>query len=123
MMTGAATAVFTVQSINNVLVVSPLGDSHGFRYNDIHRETNSITDRLRRDSVPNLLIDFSDVAIVGSVMISAIIKIARQHGLQKGNVAFCGAAPSMRDVLQNMSLTKLWPCFDTRDEALKSFHG
>lgn len=123
MTTGAALSVFAVQSVDNVFVVSPQGDSGGFRYNDIHRETNTITDRLQRDRITNLVIDFSDVEIVGSVMISSIIKIARQHGNRKGRAAFCGASSTMRDVLQTMNLTKLWPCFDTREEALKSFEG
>lgn len=121
MTTGAATGVFTIQSLDDVLIVSPLGDSHGFRYTDIHRETNSITDRLRREKVKNLVIDFSEVEIVGSVMISSIIKIARQHGTKQGNAAFCGASPAMRDVLQNMNLTKLWPYVDSREDALKMF--
>jgi anti-anti-sigma factor len=123
MKTGTALNVFAVQSVDNVLVVSPQGDSLGFRYNDIHRETNSITDRLQRDRITNLLIDFSDVEIVGSVMISSIIKIARQHGTRKGAAAFCGASPTMREVLENMNLTRLWPCFDSREEALRSFEG
>jgi len=123
MTTGAALNVFAVQAVDDVFVVSPQGDSGGFRYNDIHRETNTITDRLQRDRVTNLVIDFSDVEIVGSVMISAIIKIARQHGNRKGRSAFCGASPTMRDVLQAMNLTKLWPCFDSREEALKSLAG
>ncbi len=123
MTTATALSVFAVQSVENVFVVSPQGDSGGFRYNDIHRETNTITDRLQRDQVTNLLIDFSDVEIVGSVMISAIIKIARQHASRKGAAAFCAASSTMRDVLQNMNLTRLWPCFETREEALKSFEG
>jgi anti-anti-sigma factor len=123
MTTGAALSVFAVQAVENVFVVSPQGDSGGFRYNDIHRETNTITDRLQRDQVTNLLIDFSDVEIVGSVMISAIIKIVRQHGTRKGSAAFCGASPTMLDVLQTMNLTRLWPCFDSREEAFKSFEG
>ena len=120
-MPDAATGVFSVELSDDLRVISPRGDSHGFRYNDIHTETNAITDRLRRDRVRNLLIDFSDIEIVGSVMISAIIKIARQHGGQKGTAAFCGTSEHMLEVFHAMNLTRLWPCFDSREEAVESF--
>ena len=39
---------------------------------------------------------------------------------RKGQCALCGATPQMRAVLQNMSLFRLWPYFETRDEAVGS---
>lgn len=121
MMTSATTGVFAVEAIGDVLVITPQGTSQSFRYNDIHRESNSLIDRLRREKAQHLVFDFSGVEILCSIMINAIIRIARQHDIQKGTSAFCSASPSMRDVIQNMNLTRLWPYFETRDEAVQSF--
>lgn len=74
---------------------------------------------LQRGQVTRLVVDFADVQISGSVMLTAIVRIARQ--LRKGNVAFCGASPDMQSVLEHMRFTKLWPYFDSRAEAIESF--
>lgn len=123
MMTGAETSVFSIESIGDVLVVSPQGTSQAFRYNDIHRETNALNDRMRRDGCEHLIIDFSNVEILCSIMINAIIRIARQHQSQKGTAAFCEASPTMCDVIQSMNLTRLWPYYQSRQDAIASFNA
>ena len=121
MMTSAITTVFSVEEIDDVLVITPQGTSQNFRYNDIHRESNALIDRLRREKARHLVFDFGSVEILCSIMINAVIRVARQHDIQKGTSAFCAASPSMRDVIHNMNLTRLWPYFDTREDAVESF--
>lgn len=111
--------VFGVEITDDVLVVSPKGDSQGFRRNDIHHETNSVIAHLQGDRSRCVLIDFGDVSIASSVMINATVRIIRQQ--RKGRVAFCGSSPDMRYMFESMNLTNLWPYFDSRAEALSSF--
>jgi hypothetical protein len=40
--------VFTTELIGDTLVVTPQGDSTGFRYNDIHSETNAVITAIDR---------------------------------------------------------------------------
>ena len=120
MMTQTKT-VFTTRTINETLVVTPQGDSTGFRYNDIHAETNAIITLIGRQKCRHLVIDFGSVEIVGSIMISAIIKLARRITSHKGQAAFCCASETMQDVMQSMNLTRLWPCFDSLEDAISSF--
>ncbi len=117
----ASTKVFGIEKYESTLVVTPQGDASGYRYTDIHRDTNSICDLIDRDSVQNIIVDFSDVGILGSIIISSIIKIARKISERDGHACFCQASESMCDVIQSMSLTKLWPYYDTLDEAVGSF--
>jgi anti-anti-sigma regulatory factor len=121
LMPSSATKVFSVELLDDLLIVSPTKDVSTRRYNDIHTDTNSITGLLQRSNVRYLLIDFSDIEIIGSLMISAIIKIARQHGDQKRMAAFCGASEHVEEVFRAMNLMKLWPCFGSREEAVESF--
>jgi anti-anti-sigma factor len=115
--------VFATQLVGQTLVVTPQGDSTGFRYNDIHAETNAVITAIDRQNAQNLVINFNSVEIVGSIMISAIIKLARKITSKKGQAAFCSASETMEEVMQSMNLTRLWPCFESQEEAIKSFES
>ncbi len=114
------TQVFSVDIIENVVIVSPNGDANGFRYQDIHTATNSLVDSIRRQRIARMVVDFGEVDIVGSIMISSIIKLARSIADQQGTAAFCNSSESMREVISTMNLTKLWAHYDSRDEAVSA---
>lgn len=118
MMTPTNTRVFGVEKYGKTLVVTPQGDATGFRYTEIHQDTNSVCDLIGREGIGNLIIDLGQVKILGSIIISSIIKIARKINERQGNACFCQASSSMREVIQSMSLTRLWPYLDTLDEAI-----
>lgn len=117
------TRVFSVEIIQDLIVVIPNGDAAAFRYQDIHSATNSLVDSINRQKISGMVVDFGEVEIVGSIMISSIIKLARSISSQKGTAAFCNASESMRDVISTMNLTRLWPHCDSRDEAIASVTG
>ena len=112
------TRVFSVDIVENVVIVTPNGDATGFRYQDIHTATNSLVDSIRRQRISRMVVDFGEVEIVGSIMISSIIKLARSIADQRGTAAFCNSSETMRDVISTMNLTKLWAHYDSRDEAV-----
>ncbi|MBT7817554.1 MAG: STAS domain-containing protein [Polaribacter sp.] len=115
--------VFTTQFVGQTLIVTPQGNSTGFRYNDIHAETNAVITAMDRQNARNLVINFNSVEIVGSIMISAMIKLARKITAKKGQAAFCSASETMKEVMQSMNLTRLWPYFESQEEAIKSFES
>jgi len=110
--------VFSVEIVQGVVVVAPNGDANGFRYQDIHTATNTLVDSISRQKIRQMVVDFGEVDVVGSIMISSIIKLARSIARQQGSAAFCNSSETMRDVISTMNLTKLWPYFDSRDEAI-----
>jgi anti-anti-sigma factor len=114
------TRVFSVEIVQNVVIVTPNGDATGFRYQDIHTATNSLVDSIRRQQISRMVVDFGEVDIIGSIMISSIIKLARSIADQKGTAAFCNSSASMRDVISTMNLTRLWAHYDSRDEAISA---
>ncbi len=55
----------------------------------------------------------------GSEFIGALVSMLLREVKNRGNkAAFCAANAQMLQVLQNMSLFKLWPHYQTRDEAI-----
>jgi len=110
--------VFLLERDDNVLIVIPQGDAIGFRYNDVHQESNSTLQILDDTTLKHVVVDLGCEQVLGSIIISVLIKICRKAGLKGGKAAFCNATPDMQDVLQTMNLVKLWKYHPTRAEAV-----
>jgi anti-anti-sigma factor len=104
----------------NILIVMPQADSGGFRYSDLHIESNQILRLLDDPQLVNVVIDLSEINYFGSELIGVLIRVARKSCDGGGRAALCSASNNMQEVLQNMSLFKLWPHFATRQEALEA---
>jgi anti-anti-sigma regulatory factor len=110
--------VFRLERDGDVLIVVPQGDAIGFRYNDVHQESNMTLQILDDATLQHVVIDFGCEQVLGSIIISVIIKICRKAGLKGGRAAFCNATPDMQEVLQTMNLVKLWKYHATRADAI-----
>lgn len=117
-MTAPLHKVFRLERDGNVLIVTPQGDASGFRYNDVHHESNMTLQLLDDPSLLHVVIDFKSEQILGSIIVSVIIKVCRKAGAKGGKAAFCNASPDMLEVLTTMNLIKLWPYFSSRAEAI-----
>ncbi|WP_437226082.1 STAS domain-containing protein [Planctomicrobium sp. SH661] len=109
--------IFQVEQADQSLIVTPRGEGSAFRYQDLHLEANAIRAQLSNPQVRNLIIDLSQMEYFGSEFIGALVSLLRETRTRKGKGCFCAASPQMLQVLQNMSLFKLWPHYETRDEA------
>jgi len=110
--------IFTTKLLDEILVVTPQGQAGSFLYNDLHREANTIRDAVSKPDVSHLIINLSELHYFGSEFIGSLVSMAREVKNQQGQAALCAADPQMVEVLQNMSLFKLWPYFATEEEAV-----
>lgn len=110
--------VFRLERDQDVLVVVPQGDANGFRYHDVHQESNATLLLLDDPTLQHAVIDLGCEQILGSIIISVVIKICRKIGQKGGKAAFCNASPDMQEVLATMNLTRLWNYHATRTEAV-----
>lgn len=113
-----ANKVFRLERDGNILIVIPQGDANGFRYHDIHQESNTTLEVLDDPSLTHVVIDFTSEVMLGSIIISVVIKVCRKAGSKGGKAVFCNASPDMLDVLKTMNLTKLWTHYPSRSEAI-----
>lgn len=120
-MTTHANTVLMVEIIGETMLVTPQGDAVGFRYHDIHVETNVLLAAIDRENARNLVVNFSHVGVIGSVMIGAILKLTRKMSTRNGQAAVCCVPPVTRSVIESMNLTRLWPLFETQEDAVESF--
>jgi len=110
--------IFQTKRTGNILVVIPQGDPSTFRYNDLHREANSVRDLLMSPEVNHLVLNLQNMQYFGSEFIGSLVSMAREVKNRQGQAVICEANPQMLEVLQNMSLFKLWPYYPSESEAL-----
>jgi anti-anti-sigma factor len=110
--------VFRLVREESILVVVPQGDSVNFRYNDVHLEANRALRVLDEASIQNLVIDFGHSDYASSVVIGALIRMARQATNHGGKAVICHVNDNMRAILTTMNLFKLWPLYASREEAI-----
>ena len=117
-MTASLNKVFRLERDGDVLIVIPQGDASGFRYHDVHQESNVTLQVLDDPALQHAVIDFTSEQILGSVIISVVIKVCRKVGGKGGKAAFCNASTDMLDVLNTMNLTRVWTHYPSRADAI-----
>lgn len=111
--------IFKVERSGDTLVVTPQGEGSAFRYQDLHLEANVIRGQMLKPEFKNLVINLEQMEYFGSEFIGSLVSMLRETKARGGKACFCSARPQMLSVLQNMSLFKLWPHYDSLDAALK----
>ncbi|TWT56955.1 STAS domain protein [Thalassoglobus neptunius] len=114
--------IFRVEKNGDALVVTPSGEVSSFRYQDIHQEANTIRGEISRKNAKYLVLNLSELEYFGSEFIGSLVSMLRETRMRGGKGCFCAANDQMLKVLQNMSLFKLWPYFDTVPEALSTLN-
>lgn len=110
--------IFTVEKVGPNLIITPQGEGSAFRYQDLHLEANVIRSEMAKPENRNLIVDLAQMDYFGSEFIGALVSMLRETRARGGKACFCSAKPQMLEVLKNMSLFKLWPHYETREDAL-----
>ena len=110
--------IFQLAEDGDILIVKPVGDASAFRYQDLQSEANAIRGHLGRGKSKHLVIDLSELSYFGSEFIGSLVSMAREVRNRRGLATMCAATAQMLEVLENMSLFKLWPYFESQDEAI-----
>ena len=110
--------IFHVEQTGEIVVITPGGDGNGFRYQDLHSETNAIRGQMVKPGCKHLVVNLEKMDYFGSEFIGALVSMLREVKNRGNKACFCAANPQMLQVLQNMSLFKLWPHYNNRAEAI-----
>ncbi|WP_417850046.1 STAS domain-containing protein [Thalassoglobus sp.] len=110
--------IFNVEKLGDILVVTPMGEGSAFRYQDLHLESNVIRQQMMKPENKHLVMNLAQLTYFGSEFIGSLVSMMRETRARGGQARFCSANEQMKQVLQNMSLFKLWPHFDSIEDAL-----
>lgn len=109
--------IFPVEFVGETIIVSPRGGIRTAPYQQMQLEANIITQLLQtRPGLQNVVVDVGATDAMDSIIISCISAICRSA---RQKAAICHCSEAMLSVLTDMSLTKVWPYFATREEALQ----
>lgn len=112
--------VFPIEIARDVLIVVPQGDIGEFFYQDIHIESNQIVHLLQAHRFSHVVVDFSHVELVGSIVLDAVATFCRNA---RGGAVMCHASPELLEVLRTTNFPSIWPYYPTRQEALQALAG
>ncbi len=110
--------IFRIERDGSTLVVIPQGDALRFRYVDVHLEANALERESSAPDIRLLLIDLRDVTVIGSIMLDALVKLARNATNGGRHAAFCNASKEMQEILETTKLATVWPLYDSRVSAM-----
>ncbi|MCA8997154.1 MAG: STAS domain-containing protein [Planctomycetaceae bacterium] len=110
--------IFNIEQDGAIVIVTPQGEGSAFRYQDLHLEANTVRGVLMKPEVKFLIIDLEQLEYFGSEFIGSLVSMLREMRVRAGKGCFCSARPQMLQVLQNMSLCRLWPHYDSREAAV-----
>lgn len=107
--------VFTVAVIDEVVVVTPRGDLQDFLYQEFQMESNAVIHAITAGKYRHVVVDFSAVRLVGSIVIEAVAGFCRSA---KGKAAFCCASVEMYEALDHTRLPSIWYHYATKEDAI-----
>jgi anti-anti-sigma factor len=110
--------VFQIVRLASTLVVVPQGATMNFQYTDVHLESNELFRILDEPNIKNVLIDLGAVDYIDSIIISSLLRVLTKSRQLGGKGVFCCASDDVKEVLKCIQIGRLWPLFDTREEAL-----
>ena len=110
--------VFKIARLPRTLVIVPQGATMNFQYLDVHLESNELYRIIDEPQLENVLIDLGAVDYIDSIIISSLLRVLTKSRQQGGTGVFCCASDEVKEVLSCIQIGRLWPLYETRDEAL-----
>lgn len=110
--------VFQIARLPHTLVVVPQGATLNFQYTDVHLESNELFRIIDEPQLKNVLIDLGAVTYIDSIIISSLLRVLTKSRQLGGKGVFCCANNEVQEVLSCIQIGRLWPLFETREEAL-----
>ncbi|MEC9008251.1 MAG: STAS domain-containing protein, partial [Planctomycetota bacterium] len=112
------TKVFKIARLSRTLVIVPQGATMNFQYTDVHLESNELYRIIDEPQLENVLIDLGAVEYIDSIIISSLLRVLTKSRQLGGKGVFCCANNEVQEVLSCIQIGRLWPLFETREEAL-----
>ena len=111
-----------VQEVEGVKVVR-FHDHHLFDERTVREVADQIAAELPNDGSPiRLIIDFSDVSLISSTLISKLILLQRRIDSSRGKLRLCEMSPVIQQVFRTHNLDRLFTIDRDQRAALESFH-
>ena len=85
--------VFKIERDQRALIVIPQGKDAGFRYSDVHLESNAVVRLLDDPDLTNVVIDLESLEYSGSILIGALMLNTPSSAIPSRAAAIIARAP------------------------------
>lgn len=110
--------LFGLETAHDVLVITIQTENVGFADLQLPLELNHLFQRLSRDDIHHVLIDFSRIGFFSSSLLEILRKIWIRIKDKGGQMALCCLSPTGEDIVHLARFDTLWQIYPTRAEAL-----
>lgn len=119
----AQAKIFPTECLGRTLIVTPQGDSHEFRYQDLHLEYNRLHEVIAINSIVNIILDLSCMRSLSSIMIATLARLAVIAEHNDGKCVICAVSDELRQVIDTHKLLRFGEFVATRENAIVVLNG
>jgi len=111
---------FRLEWHGNTVLITPASNVESMRWDLIEQAAEIVMEPLKKQDVPMVVFDLSDVGYFGSVFLALLLRCHKFVKSRGGELVLCGASKMATELLRVTALDTLWAIYDTREQALES---
>jgi anti-anti-sigma factor len=120
-MNNKPTNTLTLERVGNVLVVSLPSELGSLAESQVAQQFQQAIQQAKAPETQHLLIDLEAAQYFGSQVLEWMVVMWKRTREKKGKIAFCHASPLAREILAVARFDTIWPIYESREDALRSF--
>ena len=111
----------SVKEVNGVAVVDFVNSQLMFATRVVEEIGDELNGLLRDHGFTKVLLDFSNVQYVSSMMLAKLAKLEQEIEKEKVQLKLCGLGPILKDTFRIGHFERLFSVYDDAESALKAF--
>jgi anti-sigma B factor antagonist len=111
----------SVNDMNGVAVVDFVNSRLMFAAEVVEEIGEELNGLLKDRGYTKILLDFSNVQYVSSMMLAKLAKLEQQVEHVKGQLKFCGLGPILKDAFRIGHFERVFAVYNDAESALKAF--
>ena len=115
--------IFARELHGNYLLLNSQMELGSLNEPEIVQETAELLELINTSQPTNLVIDLSHSDYLGTVMLSAVLRLWKRIAERGGNMVLCNVSQKIVQVLRFTRLDTIWTICGSRDQALRVVGG
>lgn len=110
--------ILAVETFQDILVISPLGNTQTVLYQDVHVESSRVQQLLSSPRFKKVVIDLDRAEVIGPHLLTALVAICKHPSTERA--VLCGGSPELRSQHERSTLLRIWNHVANRSAAIQA---
>jgi anti-sigma B factor antagonist len=110
-----------IKDVNGIAVIQFVNSQLMFEAKVVDEIGDELESLISDHSYPKIVLDFSDVQYVSSMMLAKLVKLQTHADVAKRQLKLCGLGPILQDTFRIGHFERMFSVYDDAESALKSF--